>query len=100
MAVRLCNSGGILVCGVMAERRVAELLMIEAEWLSFAKGKTGLVLAGGFGDVVAMQNRLDKACLFCRGMLRSPAMTPAERGDMIEEMRTFVAAEDKLRGRR
>lgn len=31
MAVRLCNSNGILICGVMAERRVAQLLVTEME---------------------------------------------------------------------
>lgn len=34
LAVRLCNSGGILICGVMAERRVAELLAKERAALS------------------------------------------------------------------
>lgn len=80
MAVRLCNSGGILVLGVMAERRVAELLMIEAE----SGGLVDLQIKAR--EVIATWRRYDKDR--GRGALE-------DLDEAIDELEELAGAPDK-----
>jgi predicted NodU family carbamoyl transferase len=97
LAVRLCNSGGILINGTMAERRVAELLATEQDWLEFAQTDIGVAVEAGVAAAAEIQERLDKAVMFCKGMLLTPAMNLDQRHQLIEEMRAFIRLEVKLR---
>lgn len=44
----------------------------------------------GFGAAVHMQCELNEAALLIRGVLQSPAMTLAQRVQMITDMREFL----------